>query len=94
MTDEKRMRALWLAHILADYGKNAAGGDDTPQQQRFGADCVEAAALLIEAFDLSWAGDVSEPSLYNTAGIMRRNADKIEKARQESRVKYGYELEP
>ena len=38
--------ALYHAIQLAVYGMYGAGGDDTPEQQEFGADCIEAATIL------------------------------------------------
>ena len=78
MTDDKRMRALWLAHMLSDYGIAGAGGDEAPDQQRFGADCVEAAALLMEA--AGFRRSMTQESLYDKAGLMRKKADELEEA--------------
>ena len=37
---------IYHACQLADYGIYGAGGDETPEQQDFGADCLEAAIYL------------------------------------------------
>lgn len=38
--------AIYHATQLAEYGLHGAGGDDTPEQQDWGADCIEAAIIL------------------------------------------------
>lgn len=37
---------IYHACQLAAYGIYGAGGDETPEQQDFGADCIEAAIIL------------------------------------------------
>lgn len=42
----KLKKPINLAIELAEYGIYGAGGDDTPEQQDWGADCIEAAIYL------------------------------------------------
>lgn len=41
-------KPIELANELATYGLYGAGNDKTPEQKEWGADCLEAAILLLK----------------------------------------------
>ena len=75
MTDKE------LATKMAEYGIYGAGQDRTPEQQRWGADCVEVSARLMELSDIrsitiiQWEYTIE--SLREKAVSMRELADTL-----------------
>ncbi len=47
--DRSRDRTNYLARMLAEYGINGAGADETPEQKRLAGICVEAAIRLMQS---------------------------------------------
>ena len=47
--DRSRDRTNYLARMLAEYGINGAGVDETPEQKRLAGICVEAAIRLMQS---------------------------------------------
>lgn len=74
--------AIYHANQLAAYGVYGAGADNTPEQQEFGADCLEAAIILWKQTTESVIKDPPEKlrvcgEFYTEAELL----DKVEKMR-------------
>ena len=74
-------KPIELANELATYGLYGAGADETPEQKEWGADCVEAAILLLKASGrkrLRVCDQFLDPSAMETlAQGLRNEAEKL-----------------
>lgn len=71
---------LYHARQLAAYGIYGAGGDETPEQQDFGADCLEAATYLFRIMS-SIFSMTKEPKLHVCDKFMTE-AELLEKVKE------------
>lgn len=62
---------------LTNYAINAAGCDETPEQQEWGATLIDAAAVIICKCGYTGEKDISLPALEKEADRMRENAKRL-----------------
>lgn len=81
--------AYYHANNLANYGILVAGTDPDPLQKRFGADCIEAAIILLGITDEAYVkvGDtlMCDKDLLEKAEKIRERAEQMLKRERENR---------
>lgn len=91
LVENGKRTPYYLAQMLIEYGLYGAGGDDTPEQQTFGADCAEAGLHLLHLANehsINCAGrEMLDEIIYEK--VMRMRTRAVELRREEKESKWG-----